>query len=41
VPEEEAVVLDPRHHFYVFNKSLAVFSLIGSIVCLVIHFKVR
>lgn len=40
-PDDEAFALDPRHHFYPFNKSLAVFSLIGSLVCLVIHVKVR
>ncbi len=39
--EAPAVILDPRHHFYPFNKSLAVLSLIGAVVCLGIHFKVR
>jgi multidrug resistance efflux pump len=40
-PEDDAAILDPRHHFYPFNKSLAFISLIGAAVCLVIHFKVR
>jgi multidrug resistance efflux pump len=38
---EPVVEIDPRNHFYAFNKSLAALSLLGAVVCAIIHLKVR
>lgn len=38
---EPVIELLVRDHFYAFNKSLAILSLLASAVCAVIHWKVR
>lgn len=40
-PGQTAIEVDPQTHFYIFNKVLAVLSLAGSLVCFLIHLKVR
>jgi multidrug resistance efflux pump len=40
-PRETVVEIDPRDHFYAFNKSLALLSLVGAAACAIIHLKVR
>lgn len=40
-PGDTIVLIAPDEHFYAFNKSLAVLSLIGAIVCAIIHRAVK
>lgn len=33
--------IDPKDHFYLFNKSLTLLSMLGALICLWIHFVVQ
>lgn len=36
-----AAVIDVKDHFYTFNKSLAIGSLLGALICAIIHIKLK
>lgn len=38
---ETVIEINVRDHFYAFNKTLAFLSLLGSVICAIIHLKVR
>jgi biotin carboxyl carrier protein len=41
VKGDVAVVVHTKDHFYPFNKSLAIGSFIGALICAIVHIKIR
>jgi len=40
-PDQAGVAVRPSTYFYTFNKSLALLSFVGAMVCLIVHLRIR